>query len=64
MLEKLFQAGVEAVKGRLAVKRALTDAIAQESWNIIALGKAAESMVQGALDAGVSTAVDFLGDQA
>ena len=60
MLEELFQAGVEAVKGRLAVKRALTDASAQESWYVMALGKAAESMVQGALDAGVVPQSTFL----
>lgn len=45
----IFQAGVRAVQGRSAVGKALAEGL-EGDWHLIAIGKAAGSMAEGAVD--------------
>ncbi len=49
-LMKLFQAGVDAVGGCQATKRALTSESFSQPLHLVAVGKAANAMTQGALE--------------
>jgi len=59
-LLRIYQAALTAVEGRAAVRHYLTQHPIAGSWHLVAIGKAAASMVQGAVEQLGDTAVGGL----